>query len=114
MKLAVTGCGATFRRDLDAWVVYTMPGCREFAQLKGFDAPVGDVVTALRSSLSKVNGSEPKMKLDELAQYTTPLSSEHFEAFANAVDQKGKKNDALASSISKGRAIITIEEQEGK
>ena len=42
----------------------------------------------------------------ELAQYTTALSSEQFEAFAAAVDQEGKQNDALASSIAKSRALF--------
>jgi uncharacterized protein (DUF1778 family) len=42
----------------------------------------------------------------ELAQYTTALPSEQFEAFAAAVDQEGKQNDALASSIAKSRALF--------
>ena len=43
----------------------------------------------------------------ELAQYTTTLPDEQFEAFATAVDQNGKRNDALASSIAKSRTLFT-------
>lgn len=42
----------------------------------------------------------------ELAQYTTALSHKQFEDFAAAVDQEGKQNDALASSIAKSRALF--------
>jgi len=42
----------------------------------------------------------------ELAQYTTVLPNEQFEAFAAAVDREGKANDALASSIAKSRTLF--------
>ena len=42
----------------------------------------------------------------ELVQHHTALSEQQFEAFAAAVDQEGKQNDALASSIAKSRALF--------
>lgn len=42
----------------------------------------------------------------ELAQHHTTLSEQQFAAFAAAVDQEGKRNDALTSSIAKSRALF--------
>ena len=47
-----------------------------------------------------------RAKKIELAQYTTALPNEQFDAFTAAVDQEGKQNDALASSIAKSRALF--------
>jgi hypothetical protein len=49
----ITGFGASFNRDKDAWVLYTTPSCDRFGQIDGFNPKVIDwILEVLRSALS--------------------------------------------------------------
>lgn len=72
------GIGASFNRDLDAWVLYTTPKCERFGQIDGYDPKrIDAVLMALRAAFTPA----PPETMDTCQGWqpmgTAPLDGKH-------------------------------------